>query len=240
MDGVHDLGGMQGFGKVTPEPAEPVFHHPWERIVFGMALAAMARGIANIDQFRHAIERMDPAHYLGSSYYEHWLAALESVLVEKGIVTGDELRARIEAATRAEVPSAPERQDPTFTEAVRGMVQQGYSSRREGGRGPRFRSGDAVIVRRLHAPTHTRCPRYVRGARGVIERDWGSFVLPDRNAHGLSEVAEPCYSVRFDARELWGPDAEGPEHVYVDLWESYLEPARTSGATRAPRRGKRP
>ncbi|MEA2626582.1 MAG: nitrile hydratase subunit beta [Candidatus Binatota bacterium] len=240
MDGVHDLGGMQGFGKVTPEPAEPVFHHPWERIVFGMTLAAMGQGIASIDQFRYAIESMDPAHYLGSSYYEHWLSALERVLVAKGIVTADELRARIDAESRPEAPPAPERQDPTLTEGVRGMVRQGYSSRREGGPGPRFHAGDPVIVRRLHPPTHTRCPRYVRGARGVIERAWGSFVLPDRNAHGLSEVAEPCYSVRFDARELWGPDAEGPEHIYVDLWESYLEPARTGGTSRSPRRRKQP
>jgi nitrile hydratase len=94
MDGIHDLGGMHGFGPIRPERDEPVFHQPWERRVFGMMIATFAGGQFNVDQFRHAIERMAPAHYLESSYYEHWLTALETLLVENGALTGDELGAR--------------------------------------------------------------------------------------------------------------------------------------------------
>jgi nitrile hydratase subunit beta len=94
MNGIHDLGGMHGLGPIEPEPDEPVFHEPWERQVFGMMIATFAGGQFNVDQFRHAIERMAPAHYLESSYYEHWLAALETLLVENGALTRDELEAR--------------------------------------------------------------------------------------------------------------------------------------------------
>ena len=94
MDAIHDLGGMHGFGLIEPESDEPVFHEPWERRVFGMMIATFAGGQFNVDQFRHAIERMAPAHYLESSYYEHWLAALETLLVESGALTRDELEAR--------------------------------------------------------------------------------------------------------------------------------------------------
>ena len=87
MNGVHDLGGMDGFGPVMPEPDEPVFHHEWERRVCGMAMSMDSRAMTSVDEFRHAIERMDPAHYLASSYYEHWLCALETLLVEKGVIT---------------------------------------------------------------------------------------------------------------------------------------------------------
>jgi nitrile hydratase beta subunit len=100
MNGIHDLGGMHGFGPIEPEPDERVFHEPWERRVFGMMMATFAGGQFNVDQFRHAIERMTPAHYLESSYYEHWLAALETLLVENGALTRDELEARRRALTK--------------------------------------------------------------------------------------------------------------------------------------------
>jgi nitrile hydratase beta subunit len=100
MNGIHDLGGMHGFGSIEPEPDERVFHEPWERRVFGMMMATFAGGQFNVDQFRHAIERMTPAHYLESSYYEHWLAALETLLVENGALTRDELEARRRALTK--------------------------------------------------------------------------------------------------------------------------------------------
>lgn len=94
MNGIHDLGGMHGLGRIEPEPDEPVFHEPWERRVFGMMIANFGGGQFNVDQFRHAIERMAPAHYLETSYYEHWLAALETLLVENGALTREELEAR--------------------------------------------------------------------------------------------------------------------------------------------------
>jgi nitrile hydratase beta subunit len=100
MNGIHDLGGMHGLGPIRPEPDEPVFHEDWERRMFGLMIATFAGGQFNVDEFRHAIERMDPAHYLGSSYYEHWLTAVETLLVEKGVVSEDELAARKDELAR--------------------------------------------------------------------------------------------------------------------------------------------
>jgi nitrile hydratase len=100
MNGIHDLGGMHGHGPVAPEADEPVFHAPWERRAFAVMLAVFASGLYNVDEFRHAIERMDPADYLRSSYYEHWLHALETLLVEKGAIGASELSAAWAAAAR--------------------------------------------------------------------------------------------------------------------------------------------
>ena len=94
MNGIHDLGGMHGIGRIVREKDEPVFHADWERRMFGLFIAAFAGGHYNVDEFRHAIERMDPAEYLTSSYYEHWLHSLETLLVEKGVVKKEELDAK--------------------------------------------------------------------------------------------------------------------------------------------------
>jgi nitrile hydratase len=201
MDGIHDLGGMQGFGPVDVEPDEPVFHEPWERRMFGLASAVFAAGLANGGEFRHSIERMDPAHYLGSTYYEHWLTGIATILVEKGVVAPADLGAfplsRPAAAVDFTDPG-PDRQEPTL--AV----------------------GDEVVVRDVHPPGHTRCPQYVRGKAGTVVRIDAASSLPDIEAHSTARRAEPIYSVRFAAADLWG-DAAGRDSVYVDVWESWLE-----------------
>ena len=103
MNGAHDLGGMHGFGPINPEPDEPVFHAEWERRAFAITLAMGAYGAWNLDMSRHARERMDPAEYLGSSYYEHWLHGLQTLLLEKNLLTEAEIQARMAtlANTRA-------------------------------------------------------------------------------------------------------------------------------------------
>jgi nitrile hydratase beta subunit len=94
MNGIHDLGGMHGMGPIAPEANEPVFHEDWERRMFGLFIAAFAGGHFNVDEFRHGIERMGPAHYLESPYYEHWLQSTETLLVEKGVLSRAELEHR--------------------------------------------------------------------------------------------------------------------------------------------------
>jgi nitrile hydratase beta subunit len=96
MNGAHDLGGMHGMGPIDPEPDEQTFHEPWERRVFAMFIGTFAGGHFNVDEFRHAIERMDPAEYLSSTYYEHWLHAMETLLVEKGALSRGELEKRVQ------------------------------------------------------------------------------------------------------------------------------------------------
>ena len=79
MNGIHDLGGMHGLGPVVPEPNEPVFHEPWEGRAFALFAGTFVFAGYTVDEFRHAIEKIEPAHYLESSYYEHWLHAFEEV-----------------------------------------------------------------------------------------------------------------------------------------------------------------
>ena len=211
MNGVHDMGGMDGFGPVIREQNEPVFHAAWERRMYALAMSGVA---TSADEFRHAIERIPPARYLASSYYERWLAAAETLLVERGIATRDELLAK-------EDPSI----DPNLIAnavAARGPAPVKQKS----ARAPRARfvKGARVRARNINPTGHTRLPRYVRGKRGVVVRDWGVFVFPDTNAHNAGKKLQHCYSVVFDAGELWGKPAGARERVHVDLWEDYLEP----------------
>jgi nitrile hydratase subunit beta len=159
-------------------------------------------------EFRHSIERMEPGHYLTSSYYEHWLTAAATLAVEHGLFTREDLEARAGGA----FPLS----GPVLAPPVTGPG----TDRRE----PRFGIGDQVRVRECHPPGHTRCPRYIRGKTGVVVRHDGSYSLPDVEAHSSARRHEPTYSVRFDAAELWS-DGQPGVCVHADLWESYLEPA---------------
>ena len=87
----------------------------------------------------------------------------------------------------------------------------------------RFAVGDAVRVRVLHPPGHTRVPRYVRGKAGRVVHVAPAFPYPDASAHAGPARSEATYHVAFESRDLWGPDAEEAQ-VVVDLWDSYLEP----------------
>jgi nitrile hydratase beta subunit len=228
MDGVHDLGGMDGFGPIEHTADEPAFHDEFERRVFATVLIAMAQGHCSMDEFRHAIERMAPERYLDASYYERWLSAIERLLVENGVVSADRLAERNEQFEGGEA-TVPERVDPSLAETMRSIVESGASPRRGDG-DPAFDVGDAVRVSNRHPDGHTRCPGYVRRATGTVQAINGAHVLPDTRAHGEGEQPEPLYTVRFEGTELWGPDAESGTAVSVDLWESYLEaPVDNSG-----------
>jgi len=206
MNGIHDLGGMDGLGPVEVEANEPVFHAQWERVVLRSVLGSHVGG--NLHAFRHAIERMDPAHYLTSPYYEHWLTGLATLMIERGVITADELEARAGGRFPLSRPIPP--LPPPIPPASAA---------------PRFAIGSAVRVVTEHPLGHTRCPRYVRGKRGVVVRHDGAFPVPDVAAHADLPGEEPVYGVRFAARELWGDAAGVRETVHVDLWERWLEPA---------------
>lgn len=218
MNGVHDLGGTDGFGPIDPEPNEPVFHAEWERRAFALTVAMGFSGAWNIDMSRHARERMDPVDYLRSGYYEKWLHGLETLLVERGLITAEEL-----ATGR---PGAQGRPARVLKAAdVADTLRKGDSARVAADVAPKFKPGDRVVVRNLNPRGHVRAPRYVRCKQGVIARDHGVFIFPDTHAAGLGEKPQHVYSVRFAGREVWGPDAPANEAICVDLWDDYLDPA---------------
>lgn len=95
MNSIHDMGGMEGFGPINPEENEAVFHHEWEKPIFGFFFCLFAGGQINVDVFRHGIERLGNLHYLEGSYYEHWLGSFQTLLVEGGVITMEELDARM-------------------------------------------------------------------------------------------------------------------------------------------------
>lgn len=223
MNGAHDLGGMHGFGPINPEPEveEPVFHATWEKHVFGLTRATGALGKWNIDMGRHARERQHPVEYLRHTYYENWLAGLETLLVEKGLVTAEEL-----ATGKAGGLADEETRKRVLKAAnVARALARGSSVVMAIDTPPRFKSGDRVRAINRHPMGHTREPRYVRGRMGVIHTHYGAHVFPDRSARGVKE-GRHLYSVRFEATELWGEHGAARSAVYVDLWEDYLEAAR--------------
>lgn len=217
MNGLHDMGGLQNFGPVVPEPGEPVFHAEWERRVFALTLAMAVPGGWTLDASRHAREALPPADYLRFGYYEIWLAALQSLLLERGLVTADELGQGAAAAAAKPVPRILE------ARAVRSTLLRGGPVDRPPPTPARFAISSRVRARNLNPEGHTRLPRYVRGRQGIITRVHGCHVLPDANAHGRGEDPHWLYGVRFAARELWGPDARADDAVQVDLFEPYLE-----------------
>ena len=219
MNGIHDMGGMHGMGSLQYEENEPVFHERWEGKSFALNLAMRAWLKWNLDSSRHALELLAPGEYLRMSYYEKWIARLESLLLSSGLVTQKEI-----AAGKAE-PGA-KKFVPLFTaEVAARRLRGGSPANRRGGSRARFMDGDQVRARNMHPAGHTRLPRYARGKTGRIVRDHGVFVFPDTNAHGLGENPQHVYSVRFEARELWGKAASPRDAVYIDLWDDYLEPA---------------
>ncbi|MFN8634134.1 MAG: nitrile hydratase subunit beta [Chloroflexota bacterium] len=222
MNGPHDMGGMHGFGPVIREENEPVFHAEWEKTVFCLYQVARAREIVNIDESRHGIERMPPAEYLASSYYERWLASLERNLVEKGVISQEELEARVGQLHEHPDTPKPQREDPSLVTLLLTRPSAQFLYQREGA-APRFAVGDRVVTHNVHPTGHTRLPRYARGKRGTVEAVRGCFVFPDTHAHGQGEQPQPMYTVSFDGTELWGPSSEPRERVCIDLWESYLE-----------------
>lgn len=108
-------------------------------------------------------------------------------------------------------------------EIVPGLLAGGASARVAEEVVPRFRAGDAVRVRNHNPATHTRLPGYLRGTAGVVEYDHGVFAFPDTHAHGLGHHAQHCYSVRFDAREVWGPTAPERDTLRVDVFDDYMD-----------------
>jgi nitrile hydratase len=219
MEGAHDMGGVAWSEPVRPEPNEPVFHAEWERRAFALTLAMAMPGGWNIDMSRFAREDRPPEDYRSKSYYHIWLAGLERLMLERGLIAPAEI-----AAGRSLGPVAPVAR--TLTPAdVAAMLHRGGPTERQATAAARFAIGERIRTKMIDPPTHTRLPRYVRGHVGEIERVLGFHVFPDSNAAGAGEAPQWLYTVRFDGLELWGEASDPNLRISVDAWESYLEPA---------------
>lgn len=214
MDGIHDMGGMHGFGAVPYEADEPVFHAPWEGRTFGLMIATGAAGLRQ-GSIRPGIEAIPPDTYLTSSYFGRWARSVESGLVDAGTLTSEEIDARVDD------PHPPtDHRDDTDPDTARRLVGALVDHPRppSGEDVPaRFHVGDTVTVKRMAPSGHHRCPRYVRGATGTVTRRPGGWP----HASSDDEPPEATYTVRFAMADLWGDDAE-PGWLYLDLWERYL------------------
>jgi nitrile hydratase beta subunit len=228
MDGIHDVGGMDGFGELPPdEPAEASpFHEPWEGRVEALFLASLSARFFELDELRATLERHDPAYYLTTPYYERWQSAIEELLFEAGVVDREELVARVDAEAQGTVDVPPGPGDgPTFEELLAG-VSEAYDAGRESVE-PAYDAGDRVRVAKDHPTEHTRCPRYARGVVGEVTAHRGTYTLPDANVTG-DPRAEPLYNVRFDAAALWGAEHTDADAVRLECWESYLTDPETT------------
>jgi nitrile hydratase len=221
MDGIADMGGTPGWGPVhPPRRDEPVFAEPWEGRAFALAILSsrVASGGVNADAFRHAMERLDRSAYLYDGYYGRWLNAGELMLTTSSIIAPGAIdaRARNLSGEHVEEPAIPTPARPDYAPTAEGSLRTvDYA--------PAFTVGERVRAKEMSPSGHTRIPGYIRGHVGVVDLVQPAAVLPDTNAHFLGENPQHVYSVRFDARELWGADTE-PFALTVELYETYLEP----------------
>ncbi len=203
-----DLGGQDVPGAIVQEPEGEYFHAPWEPRVMALVVAMGPTGMSNIDMNRAARETLP--NYRDLSYYEIWLAALEKLASQKGVLS--------------DRPPPPKQ--VLRAAAVVAAIKRGSPASRPAARPARFCLGDRVRTAAAQADHHTRLPGYARGKVGTIEQVHGAHVYPDTNALGLSESPQWLYTVTFAAQELWGESARAPRSIIsVDAFEPYLEPA---------------
>jgi nitrile hydratase beta subunit len=217
MDGIHDLGGKQGYGPIEFDSDEAPFHHDWEAREWGIAQSARTPGIT-IDWWRHCRELIMPVDYLGRPYFDSWAQTDFSTYIEAGWMTMQDIGSD-GPGDNSSADGAP----PALS------LQQVLQEDREHAfrfdaaidAQPEFALGQPVVTASHGHQGHTRLPQYARGRRGRIEACNGAHVFPDLSAQGV-EVHQYCYSVVFTAAELWAEVESSRDKVYLDLWESYL------------------
>lgn len=223
MNGVFDLGGTDGMGKVQTVEDEPVFRAEWEKAAFALFTNCFRAGMFGLDSFRHSIEKMDAAEYLLSNYYEHWVHVIEDRGAKQGVVDLAELERRTEYYLANPDAPMPERADPDLLAFVDAAVRSGVLASRPTDKVAQFKVGDRVTVIADSPFGHTRRARYVRGRSGEITGAHGAAIYPDSAGNDGPEAPEHLYTVRFTGEELWGPDTTEPNNiVYFDVWEPYL------------------
>lgn len=220
MDGIHDLGGRQGFGPIATA-ADPVpLPERWQGFVFALINQLLRSGIAaNVDHFRHSVERIHPANYLSDGYYGRWLGGAETLLVESSVLTRVEVETRLPAeGTVAARPLA----EPDQFAAPAIDEQRPLTAQRQVLQPAKFKIDASVLTAKYGSPGHSRLPAYARNCIGRIVSVHGAWVYPDTHAHGKGEVPTHLYTVCFQASDLFGVDCDQDVEVCLDLFEPYL------------------
>jgi nitrile hydratase len=207
---------------VVPEPEGALWHATFEPKALALTLAMGATGAWNIDQSRAARETLPG--YADLSYYRIWLAALERLLAERGLVTADELQAGAMLHPPKPLPRK------LMADAVPATLARGSPTERPAPGPARFAVGDRVRTRAGQVDHHSRLPGYVQGKVGTVVAVHGAHVFADAHAQGLGEQPQWLYTVAFDGAVLWGADGEPGLQVSVDAWESGLQPADGAAA----------
>lgn len=212
MDTIHDLGGREGFGPIRwhEDDDDKLFQEPWQARTWAICIMMIGRFQQDQtgwtpDWYRHVIERIAPGDYFAMNYFDKWAQAMMATLVDDGVA---EIQEFVEGHSHGNAPQCVPK--PLAASAEPGAAK--------------YAVGDAVVMKRSIASMHTRLPGYVRGRKGVIDTCIGAEILADASAVGDIRK-EQLYTVRFEAADLW-PEQDGRRvGVYLDLWESYLEPA---------------
>ena len=202
MDGVHDLGGKQGFDPVRYASSRAAFKAEWEPRANALYSLGVRLGFINMDEYRHAIERMEPRHYLSASYYERSLTGFATLCAEKRIFSQEEIERLAEGSFPLSLPSAEGRLNAVPRES--------------------FAVGDRVRVKNEFVSGHVHMPGYIRGKSGVVVGTSPPYPFPDASAHNLQSQDERTYGVSFRTEDLW-PNAADRATVHVGVFESYLE-----------------
>ena len=222
MNGVHDMGGLECYGPIYPEPNEPLFHAEWERRVLALTVCMGATGEWNLDQGRFTRESLPPVDYLSIGYYRIWLTALENLLVQRELVSREEMQQGMSIDASKKLKRVLSGAD------VSGAMRAGAPVEREISASAGFSVGDIVRVENLHTLGHTRLPGYIKGHEGIVHKVHGCHVFADDNAKGTGENPQWLYNIKFNAQELWGKSRSQAAHVHVDCWEPYLHAVESS------------
>jgi nitrile hydratase beta subunit len=218
MDGIHDLGGKQGYGPIEVDEPEGPFHYEWEGREWGISRTARVPGV-NIDWWRHCRELINPEDYLGRPYFDSWAQTDFATYINAGIISIEEV-----IAGKALVIDPDLAQPPVLTreQVVEEDRKKAARFDAEIETDPAFKIGQQVVTLKHGTDHHTRLPQYARDRCGIVQKHHGAHVFPDLSSRG-KEIHQHLYSIVFEGTELWPGDVGRNNKVYLDLWESYLK-----------------